>query len=124
MHYEDFIQNPEQQLKKVINFLVYHNLPLLNNVEQSNTMHTKFILEKILEFNIQNVGIYGLAFKKGTDDLRFSKSLDICEQLLGKGKNIYVYDRYVNISKIIGSKTIKDITEDSTIQWDDIEVNQ
>tara|TARA_Y100000588_G_C14221894_1_gene911378 strand:- start:739 stop:2055 length:1317 start_codon:yes stop_codon:yes gene_type:complete len=79
------------------------NLPLLNNVEQSNTMHTKFILERILKFNIKNVGIYGLAFKKGTDDLRFSKSLDICEQLLGKGKNIYVYDRYVNISKIIGS---------------------
>ena len=79
------------------------SLPLLGNVEQSNYKHTQFVLERILSFNINKIGVYGLAFKKGTDDLRFSKSLDICEQLLGKGKIVSVYDNSVNISKIIGA---------------------
>ena len=62
-----------------------------------------FFLKKILKTKLQDIGIYGLAFKKGTDDLRFSKSLEICEQLLGKGKNVRVFDKYMNISKIIGT---------------------
>lgn len=79
------------------------SLPLLNNVEQSNTAHTEFILEQIQKFDIRNIGIFGLAFKKGTDDLRFSKSIDICEHLLGKGNEVFVYDNAVSISKLIGS---------------------
>ena len=79
------------------------SLPILANVENSNSAHTKFILKKILKTKILDIGIYGLAFKKGTDDLRFSKSLEICEQLLGKGKNVRVFDKYMNISKIIGT---------------------
>ncbi len=77
-------------------------LPLLSNVEKSNTIHTNFIIDRILEFNIHNIGIYGLAFKKGTDDLRFSKSITVCEQLLGKGKDVFVLDNFVNISKLVG----------------------
>ena len=79
------------------------SLPILGNVENSNTAHTEHVIGQILKTKIQDIGIYGLAFKKGTDDLRFSKSLELCEQLLGKGKNVNVFDNDVNISKLIGA---------------------
>ena len=78
-------------------------LPILNNVELSNSVHTAHIINKILNFKINSIGIYGLAFKSDTDDLRFSKSIDVCEILLGKGMNLKVYDNAVNISKLIGA---------------------
>ena len=79
------------------------DLPILNNVELSNSVHTNHIINKILSFNINKIGLYGLAFKSNTDDLRFSKSIDVCELLIGKGMNIKVYDNAINISKLIGS---------------------
>jgi GDP-mannose 6-dehydrogenase len=79
------------------------DLPILSNVELSNTAHTNHIINKILSFNISDIGIYGLAFKSNTDDLRFSKSIDVCEFLMGKGMNIRVYDDAVNLSKLVGS---------------------
>lgn len=79
------------------------DLPILNNVELSNSVHTNHIINKILSFNINKIGLYGLAFKSDTDDLRFSKSIDVCEILLGKGMNLKVYDNAVNISKLIGA---------------------
>jgi len=78
-------------------------LPILNNVESSNSVHTSHIINKIFNFKINSIGIYGLAFKSDTDDLRFSKSIDVCEILLGKGMNIKVFDNAVNISKLIGA---------------------
>jgi len=79
------------------------NLPILNNVELSNSVHTNHIINKILSFNINKIGLYGLAFKSNTDDLRFSKSIDVCEVLIGKGMKVIVYDNAVNTSKLIGS---------------------
>jgi GDP-mannose 6-dehydrogenase len=79
------------------------DLPILNNVELSNSIHTYHIINKILSYNINKIGLYGLAFKSNTDDLRFSKSIDVCELLIGKGMNIKVYDKAVNTSKLIGS---------------------
>ena len=79
------------------------NLPLLNSVELSNSEHTSHIIKRVLDFKINSIGIFGLAFKSKTDDLRYSKSIDLCEILLGKGKYVKVYDKAVNLSKLIGS---------------------
>ncbi len=79
------------------------NLPLLNSVELSNSEHTNHIIKRVLDFKINSIGIFGLAFKSKTDDLRYSKSIDLCEILLGKGKYVKVYDKAVNLSKLIGS---------------------
>tara|TARA_B110000259_G_scaffold186087_1_gene236492 strand:+ start:2650 stop:3963 length:1314 start_codon:yes stop_codon:yes gene_type:complete len=79
------------------------DLPILKNVESSNLVHTNHIINKILDFDINKIGIFGLAFKSNTDDLRFSKSIDICEILIGKGMKVKVFDNAVNTSKLIGS---------------------
>jgi len=52
---------------------------------------------------VRKIGIYGLAFKKGTDDLRFSPAVELVEALLGRGYSVKIYDRNVVLSRIIGA---------------------
>ena len=51
---------------------------------------------------IKKIGLYGISFKEGTDDLRFSGGLEIAEKLLGKGYELKIFDSNVSISKLMG----------------------
>lgn len=63
----------------------------------------KYVLDKIIQFNKEKLGFLGLSFKGGTDDLRNSPISDIIEILLGKGFDIKIYDKNVNLSKLVGA---------------------
>ena len=84
-------------------------LPILENIERSNAMQKDIALQMIMNQKKGTVGILGLSFKKGTDDLRNSPTVDLVESLLGKGYNVLIYDPSVHISKFIG--TNKDTIE-------------
>lgn len=81
------------------------NLPLLMSLNDSNEEHIEFALRTILDKTPlkQTIGIYGLSFKKGTDDLRESPSLILVKRLLGEGYEVKIYDEFVNESKLVGS---------------------
>lgn len=79
------------------------NLKMLENVLVSNEVQIKRVVDIILNFKYNDIGIYGLSFKQGTDDLRESPYVTIAEQLLGKGKSITIYDKNVQIAKLLGS---------------------
>ena len=80
----------------------YIKSPVLNAIETSNSYQKEIVLSKILDMGYQNIGIVGLSFKPGTDDLRNSPIVDIIEKLLGKGKNIRIYDKNVQLAKLVG----------------------
>ena len=76
--------------------------PLISSVSNSNRFHLDRILEKILQYGVKNIGIYGLSFKKDTDDLRNSPMINLAKKLVVMGYNIKIYDEDVNKSKIFG----------------------
>lgn len=81
----------------------YLDSPVLNSILDSNEHQKKQVFDMIMEKDVKNIGILGLSFKKGTDDLRYSPLVDLAEKLLGKGKSIRIYDENVNISKLTGT---------------------
>lgn len=77
--------------------------PLLSSVLASNQMHIQRLIDRILATKQKKVGILGLSFKAGTDDLRDSPTVILVESLLGKGCRIKIYDSEVALAKIFGA---------------------
>ena len=78
-------------------------LPMLAGILPSNRVHIEHAIAKILETGKRRVGMIGLAFKTGTDDLRESPLVLLAEHLLGKGLSLLVYDPEVQLSKLLGA---------------------
>jgi GDP-mannose 6-dehydrogenase len=96
-------------LPKDVRALTYHgrnldlDLPILNAILPSNKRQIERALKLIMNQGNKNIGILGFSFKAGTDDLRESPMVDVIERLLGKGYSICIYDKNVNIAKLIGA---------------------
>lgn len=79
------------------------DLPLINSIMSSNHRHIDRAFEMIRGMDESRVGVLGLSFKAGTDDLRESPIVDLVERLLGKGHEIRIFDQNVNLSRLVGS---------------------
>jgi GDP-mannose 6-dehydrogenase len=78
-------------------------LPLLESVLPSNEQHLQRAMQMVLETPAQRIGVFGLAFKENTDDLRESPVVHLLEYLLGKGRNLRVFDPHIQLDQIYGS---------------------
>jgi GDP-mannose 6-dehydrogenase len=78
-------------------------LPMLSGILTSNRLHLEHALRKILESGRRRIGLVGLSFKTGTDDLRESPLVLLAERLIGKGLNLLVYDPSVQTSRLLGA---------------------
>ena len=76
--------------------------PIINSISNSNDEHDNYVYKKIINYNKKKVGVHGLSFKSGTDDLRFSPSLKLCENLVESGLNVKIFDENVTLSSITG----------------------
>jgi GDP-mannose 6-dehydrogenase len=78
-------------------------LPMLRNVEESNAIQLRRGIDLVLAQPGRRVGVLGLSFKAGTDDLRESPIVQLVEALLGKGYEIQIYDDDVNLARVLGT---------------------
>ncbi len=78
-------------------------LPILTSVLPSNEMQVNRGLQMILDKGHKKVGILGFSFKAGTDDLRESPVIEVIERLVGKGYDLRIYDRNVNLASLVGA---------------------
>ena len=78
-------------------------LPLLESVLPSNDEHLRRGIRDVLELPGKRIGIFGLAFKEGTDDLRESPIISIIEHLIGKGRPLHIFDPHIQLDEIYGT---------------------
>jgi len=99
-------------------------LPILNAILPSNELQVSRGLKLIMEKGRRRVGILGFSFKEGTDDLRESPMIEIIERLAGKGYDIRIYDRNVQIARLVGANRdfiLNRIPHISRLMVDDID---
>lgn len=78
-------------------------LPILNSVLPSNEMQIARGVRLVIESGNARIGILGFSFKAGTDDLRESPVIEVIERLIGKGYDLRIYDRNVNLAALVGA---------------------
>jgi GDP-mannose 6-dehydrogenase len=78
-------------------------LPILASILPSNELQIARGLQMIMGKGNTRVGVLGFSFKAGTDDLRESPVIEVIERLLGKGYDLRIYDRNVNIASLVGA---------------------
>lgn len=79
------------------------SVPMLRSILLSNEECITRAVRKITEHGRCRVGLFGLAFKAGTDDLRESPYVEVAERLLGKGYSLRIYDPAVAGARLMGS---------------------
>ena len=82
---------------------LYVDVPVMNAIDPSNEIQKKIAIDIIESKGRRKVGILGLSFKAGTDDLRNSPIVDVSEALYGKGYEIHIYDKNVRVSQLTGT---------------------
>jgi GDP-mannose 6-dehydrogenase len=78
-------------------------VPILGAILPSNAAHMQRGLDLVLNEGKRKVGVLGFSFKAGTDDLRESPMVELIERLIGKGYDLQVYDRNVNLARLTGA---------------------
>jgi len=99
--------------------------PVLQSIEPSNQEHIRVAGEMIKAKGKHKIGILGVAFKEGTDDLRYSPVLKVIESLVASGMEVKAYDPFVN-------EAIRDtipylpellvLSEDEVLKWAEVVV--
>lgn len=77
--------------------------PILSAILPSNDLQTQRGLDLVMKQPGKSVGVLGFSFKAGTDDLRESPIVELIERLIGKGYDVVLFDRNVNLAKLMGA---------------------
>ena len=77
--------------------------PVLTAALASNQKQIERAFDMVRATGSRKVGVLGLAFKAGTDDLRESPIVTLVERLIGKGMQLAIYDGHVSKANLIGA---------------------
>jgi GDP-mannose 6-dehydrogenase len=76
--------------------------PMLDSLMPSNELQIRRAMEIVQAAGNRRIGMIGLSFKAGTDDLRESPAVELAERLYGKGYELKIYDRNVAYARLTG----------------------
>jgi GDP-mannose 6-dehydrogenase len=78
-------------------------VPVLSAILKSNEIQISRAIDLIRATGKRKIGVFGLSFKAGTDDVRESPIIPVLVILIGKGYEISVYDRHVSPERLVGA---------------------
>jgi GDP-mannose 6-dehydrogenase len=79
------------------------SVPMLDAVIPSNEVQIRRALDAVLATGKRRVALLGLAFKRGTDDLRESPLLELAKRFIGEGLELAIHDPAVSLSRLVGT---------------------
>ncbi len=79
------------------------SVPMLASVLPSNEGQVRRGVDAVLSSRRHRIGVVGLSFKAGTDDLRESPMVALVETLIGKGCDVRILDRNVSMARLVGA---------------------
>lgn len=82
---------------------LYVDVPVIDSIDRTNEIQIQRAVKIIFKYWNKKLGFLGLSFKAGTDDLRNSPAVTVIEALLGKGCEIKIYDKNINLSMLTGT---------------------
>ncbi len=82
---------------------LYIDVPVIDSIDRTNEIQIQRAIKLIYKYWNKKLGFLGLSFKAGTDDLRNSPAVTVIEALLGKGCDIAIYDKNINLAILTGT---------------------
>jgi GDP-mannose 6-dehydrogenase len=79
------------------------DIPVISSIMKSNAVQIERAAQRIMRLGRRRIAVLGFSFKAGTDDLRESPQIELIERLIGKGYDLRLYDRSVNLAALTGA---------------------
>jgi len=84
---------------------------IMEAIIDSNTMRKDFLGSEIVKKNPKTVGVYRLAMKEGSDNIRESSMQGIMKRIKAKGINVVLYEPLISEKTFFNSKVYTDLNE-------------
>ena len=78
-------------------------LPLLSEILRSNDAHLLDVVEQVRKAEAHRIGMFGVTFKPGTDDIRESAAARVAQRLADDGCEVLIHDPRVSMDRLIGA---------------------
>lgn len=82
---------------------LYVKVPVIESIDKTNELQINRALNIIMQSGKRKIAFLGISFKAGTDDLRNSPAVTLIETLIGKGYEVKLFDKNVQLSKLTGT---------------------
>jgi GDP-mannose 6-dehydrogenase len=79
------------------------DLPMTRSILASNRHQIDRAVDIVLGLKRRRIGMLGISFKAGTDDLRESPLVNLAEAFIGKGLDVRIFDNEVSIARLVGA---------------------
>ena len=90
----------------------YRDVPqnLIQAIVSSNETRKRFVAKQVLARHPKVVGVYRLAMKAGSDNIRQSASIDVLELLKKLGVGVLIYEPSIKDTSVFDCEVVNDLT--------------